>query len=782
MSIYDTLNKEQRRAVEHDKGPLLILAGAGSGKTRVLTHRIAYLMEYRDVNPWNILALTFTNKAANEMRERVDKIVGYGSENIWVSTFHSTCVRILRRWIDLIGYDRSFTIYDSDDQKSLMKEVCKHLEIDTKNLKERTLLSIISSAKDELISPEEYELRAVGDFTKRKFAEVYKEYQKRLKNNNALDFDDLIYKTVELFQSSKEALTYYQKRFQYIMVDEYQDTNTAQFKLISLLANGINEEGIREHNLCVVGDDDQSIYKFRGANIYNILNFEKEYSSAKVIKLEQNYRSTKRILEAANDVISNNVGRKDKSLWTDNEEGDAISFTQFDRDYEEAEHIVNEIAHMVSQDKAAYNEFAILYRTNAQSRAFEEKLVLRNVPYKIIGSINFYSRKEIKDLLAYLKTIDNGLDSIAVKRIINVPKRGIGLATLDKVDDYAQKNNLSFYEALKHADYIPTLGRTASKISPFVSLIEILKSKLSSTEYSLTDLFDEILEATGYMENLESQNIDDAEDRIENIGELKSKIAAYVENAEEEPTLSGFLEEVALVSDIDNLNEDNNQVILMTLHSAKGLEFPYVYLCGMEEGIFPSYMSIHADDPESEIEEERRLCYVGITRAMKRLALSAASIRMIRGETQFNRPSRFINEIPRYLLTMERNPFKTDSLRSNSYTSLNNGINDRLRPAGVTPTNRFQPSSGNNTTAPSNTRLGSNLFDKPYITTVPKDIVGKNMGSLDYGVGDSVEHIKFGTGTVTNINAGGKDYEVTVDFENSGTKKMLASFAKLKKV
>jgi len=662
-----------------------------------------------------------------------------------------------------------------------MKEVCKHLEIDTKNLKERTLLSIISSAKDELISPEEYELRAVGDFTKRKFAEVYKEYQKRLKNNNALDFDDLIYKTVELFQSSKEALTYYQKRFQYIMVDEYQDTNTAQFKLISLLANGINEEGIREHNLCVVGDDDQSIYKFRGANIYNILNFEKEYSSAKVIKLEQNYRSTKRILEAANDVISNNVGRKDKSLWTDNEEGEAISFTQFDRDYEEAEHIVNEIAHMVSQDKAAYNEFAILYRTNAQSRAFEEKLVLRNVPYKIIGSINFYSRKEIKDLLAYLKTIDNGLDSIAVKRIINVPKRGIGLATLDKVEDYAQKNNLSFYEALKHSDYIPTLG-TASKISPFVSLIEILKSKLSSTEYSLTDLFDEILEATGYMEDLESQNIDDAEDRIENIGELKSKIAAYVENAEEEPTLSGFLEEVALVSDIDNLNEDNNQVILMTLHSAKGLEFPYVYLCGMEEGIFPSYMSIHADDPESEIEEERRLCYVGITRAMKRLALSAASIRMVRGETQFNRPSRFINEIPRYLLTMERNPFKTDSLRSNSYTSLNNGVNDRLRPAGVTPSNRFQPSTGNNTKAPSNTRLGSNLFDKPYITTVPKDIIGKNMGTLDYGVGDSVEHIKFGTGTVTNINAGGKDYEVTVDFENSGTKKMLASFAKLKKV
>lgn len=782
MSIYDTLNKEQRSAVEHDKGPLLILAGAGSGKTRVLTHRIAYLMEYRDVNPWNILALTFTNKAAKEMRERVDKIVGYGSENIWVSTFHSTCVRILRRWIDLIGYDRSFTIYDSDDQKSLMKEVCKHLDIDTKNYKERTLLSVISSAKDELISPEEYELRAVGDFTKRKFAEVYKEYQKRLKSNNALDFDDLIYKTVELFQSSKEALTYYQKRFQYIMVDEYQDTNTVQFKLISLLANGINDEGIREHNLCVVGDDDQSIYKFRGANIYNILNFEKEYPSTKVIKLEQNYRSSKRILDAANVVISNNVGRKDKSLWTDNADGEPISFTQFDHDYEEAEHIVNDILRMVSENKATYNDFAILYRTNAQSRVFEEKFVLRNVPYKIIGSINFYSRKEIKDLLAYLKTIDNGLDSLAVKRVINVPKRGIGLATLDKVDNYAQKNNLSFYEALKHADYIPALGRTASKISSFVSLIEILKSKQSLAEYSLTDLFDEILDATGYIEDLESQNLDDVEDRIENIGELKSKIAAYVENTVEEPTLSGFLEEVALVSDIDNLNEDNNQVVLMTLHSAKGLEFPYVYLCGMEEGIFPSYMSIHADDPESEIEEERRLCYVGITRAMKCLALSAAAMRMIRGETQFNRPSRFINEIPRYLLTMERNPFRTDSLKSNSYMSLNNTKNDRLRPVGVTPTNRFNSRTSNNDNGYSNNHLGTTLFDKPYITTVAKDFVGKNMGTIDYGVGDAVEHIKFGIGTVTNINAGGKDYEVTVDFENSGTKKMLASFAKLKKV
>ncbi|MDF2802619.1 MAG: UvrD/REP helicase [Anaerocolumna sp.] len=781
MSIYDTLNNEQREAVEHNKGPLLLLAGAGSGKTRVLTHRIAYLMEEYNVNPWNILALTFTNKAAKEMRERVDKIVGYGSENIWVSTFHSTCVKILRRWIEQIGYDRSFTIYDTDDQKSLMREVCKYLQIDTKTYKERSLLSVISSAKDELITPEEYELNAIGDFNKQKYATVYKEYQKRLHSNNALDFDDLIVKTIELFQTSKEALTYYQKRFRYIMVDEYQDTNTAQFRLISLLANGLNDDGVREHNLCVVGDDDQSIYKFRGANIFNILNFEKEYSNAKVIKLEQNYRSTKRILEAANEVISNNVGRKDKALWTDNPEGDPISFTQFDHDYEEADSIVSEISNVVSSGDATYQDFAILYRTNAQSRIFEEKLIVRNIPYKIIGSINFYARKEIKDLLAYLKTIDNGLDNLAVKRIINIPKRGIGLTSIDKIDDYALKNGISFYDALKQAEYIPTLGRAVSRISSFVSLVEILKSNLHKPEYSLSDLLEEILDATNYIKDLEEQDSESAEDRIEIIGELKSKIAAFEENATESPTLSEFLEEVALVADIDNLTEDTDVVVLMTLHSAKGLEFPYVYLCGMEEGIFPSYMSIHADDPETEIEEERRLCYVGITRAMKKLGISAAAQRMIRGETQFNRPSRFIKEIPRYLLTMELNPNKTNPFKSNSYTSLSQSNNDRLRPASISSVH-----PNNNQNRPglpsSHNRLNDVIFQKPYGDSTPKNFEGKNLGILDYAIGDTVTHIKFGTGIVTNINSAGKDYEVTVDFEKAGIKKMLSSFAKLIKI
>lgn len=762
MSIYDTLNPEQKRAVLHDKGPLLILAGAGSGKTRVLTHRIAYLIEERDVNPWNILAITFTNKAAREMRERVDKIVGYGSESIWVSTFHSTCVRILRRFIDTLGYSRSFTIYDSDDQKTLMREICKYLNIDTKKINERAILSAISKAKDELMSPEDFERSAGGDYTKSRYAKAYIEYQKRLKASNALDFDDLICKTVALFQKNKEALMYFQNRFRYIMVDEYQDTNTAQFHLIHLLSSGVNELGVREYNLCVVGDDDQSIYKFRGANIYNILNFEQAFTNAEVIKLEQNYRSTKSILNSANEVISNNHGRKDKSLWTDNDEGEPVHFTQFDNDFDEADTITAEIKHVVESGEASYNDFAILYRTNAQSRLFEEKIILRDIPYKIIGGQNFYQRKEVKDILAYLKTINNGLDDIAVKRIINVPRRGIGLTTIDRVNDFALQNEISFYDALTRADHIPSIGRTASKITPFVSLIEGLKSKLNQEGYSLSELIDDILDATGYLRELEEEGSDEAMDRIANIDELVNKLVSYEENAEEEPTLSGFLEEVALVADIDTLNEESEHIVLMTLHSAKGLEFPYVYICGMEEGIFPGYMSLHADNPQEEIEEERRLCYVGITRAMKCLSLSAAKQRMLRGETQFNRPSRFVQEIPRYLLKV------------------------------CTPApKRFSSSYKNSNNVNSNPSfsMGNDVFDKstpttykPYLTPEPKQFEGANMGTLDYGVGDTVNHVKFGVGIVTNITKGGRDYEITVDFPNYGVKKLLATFAKLVKV
>lgn len=749
MSIYDTLNPEQKRAVLHDKGPLLLLAGAGSGKTRVLTHRIAYLIEHRNVNPWNILAITFTNKAAREMRERVDQIVGFGSESIWVSTFHSTCVRILRRYIDRIGYERSFTIYDTDDQKTLIREICKYLKIDTKKISERSILTTISKAKDELISPEDFERNAGGDYLQKKYAEAYKEYQKRLKSSNALDFDDLIVKTVELFLHDKEALTYFQNRFRYIMVDEYQDTNTVQFRLIHLLASGVNEHGDKEYNLCVVGDDDQSIYKFRGANILNILNFEKTYSNTNVIKLEQNYRSTKSILDAANEVISNNVGRKDKSLWTDNDKGDPVSYTLFESDFEEADRITSEIKRTVENNSANYNDIAILYRTNAQSRIFEEKLILRNIPYKIIGSTNFYARKEIKDILAYLKTIDNGLDSIAVKRIINVPRRGIGLTTMDKVNTYALLNDMSFYQALTRAPQIPGLERTASKIMPFVSMIEGLRSRLNQDNYDLAELIDDILDATGYLRDLEAEDTDEAKDRIDNIGELVNKLVTYTEGAEDQPNLSGFLEEVALVSDIDNLDESTDNIVLMTLHSAKGLEFPYVYMCGMEEGVFPSYMSIYADNPQEEIEEERRLCYVGITRAMKSLSLSAAKHRMLRGETLYNKPSRFIHEIPRYLMTINM------------------------------PEKEFKNSFGSKDTITFSEYHQSQKDYKPFVTAGPKNIAGSNMGKLDYGVGDTVKHIKFGIGIVTDITMGGKDYEVTVDFPSFGIKKLLASFAKL---
>lgn len=807
MSIYDSLNPEQRRAVEHDRGPMLILAGAGSGKTRVLTHRIAYLIDERNVNPYQIMALTFTNKAAKEMRERVDKIVGYGAENIWVSTFHSTCVRILRRFIETLGYDRNFTIYDSDDQKTLIREVLKFLQIDTKQTKERVFLSAISSAKDEGISPEEYELSALGDYNKMKIANVYKEYQRRLRTNNALDFDDLIMKTVELFQTNTEALNYYRNRFRYIMVDEYQDTNTIQFKLIRLLAHSVNEYNEVEHNLCVVGDDDQSIYKFRGANIRNILDFEKEYNNAVVIKLEQNYRSTKNILNAANEVIHNNLGRKDKSLWTDNEDGEHVSFSQYETDFEEASQVVDSIKTLNDQEGISYNNFAILYRTNAQSRVFEEKMIQRSVPYKIIGSINFYQRKEIKDLLAYLKTIDNGLDGIAVKRIINVPKRGIGLTTLDRVEDYSIKNNMSFYDALRHAENIPGLGRTSSKITSFVSFIETVKSKLSSDSFTLKDLIEEILEGTGYLKELEEGDDESAEDRIGNINELINKIVTYEVEATEPPTLSGFLEEVALVADIDSLEEDSNHVVLMTLHSAKGLEFPYVYLCGMEDGIFPSYMSINSDNPDLEIEEERRLCYVGITRAMKQLHLSAARQRMLRGETQFNRPSRFINEIPRYLLSIQSAQNKSYLAKDSYGTSpiRNASPNFSTQSRGMFGSENVQASSSYNdsmfdkqTPSMRGATTGSGINSMPSFSgqsktmrgfqpsiggTLPtKNFGNSNLGTLSYGVGDTVNHIKFGQGVVTNLTKGGRDYEVTVDFGPQGIKKMLSSFAKLEKV
>lgn len=744
MSIYDTLNEQQKEAVLHTEGPLLILAGAGSGKTRVLTHRIAYLIEEKGINPWNILAITFTNKAAGEMRERVDNLVGFGSESIWVSTFHSMCVRILRRHIDLLGFDTNFTIYDTDDQKTLMKDICKLLQIDTKIFRERSLLAAISQAKNEMVTPEEFRIQAQGDFSRQKIASVYEEYEKQMRANNALDFDDLLVKAVQLFQTQADVLDYYQERFRYIMVDEYQDTNTVQFELVRLLS-------AKYRNLCVVGDDDQSIYKFRGANIRNILDFEQVFPDAKVIKLEQNYRSTSNILNAANAVIRHNHGRKDKTLWTDNGEGDKINVRQFDTAFDEAEYIVGDIRERVESGKAAYNDHAILYRTNAQSRMFEEKFVTANIPYKIVGGINFYARREIKDLLAYLKTIDNGRDDLAVRRIINVPKRGIGLTSINRVQEYASGREIGFYEALRAVDLIPNIGRGASKLESFVALIEHFKT--DAKELTISELMQEILEETGYIESLKEEGSEEAESRIENIDELISKITAYEETCEDrdEPaTLNGFLEEVALVADIDSLDESNDYVVLMTLHSAKGLEFPHVYLAGMEDGIFPSYMTITADDPE-EVEEERRLCYVGITRAEEELTLTCARRRMIRGETQYNKMSRFLKEIPMELLStgaVFQKPEPEEERKPSAYQQARQAFRAKAF---------VQPGAARS--------FGS-----------PK---GEGPG---YQVGDRVRHVKFGEGTVTAMVEGGRDYEVTVDFDGPGTKKMFAAFAKLQKI
>lgn len=748
MSIYDKLNEQQKEGVFTTEGAVLILAGAGSGKTGVLTHRIAHLIDDLGVNSYNILAITFTNKAAKEMKERVDRLVGMGADSAWIMTFHAACVRILRRYICRIGYDNNFTIYDTDDQKSVIKDILKRKNLDPKQYKDRTILSVISNAKDNLISPDDMYQSSGGNYNTMKTAEIYREYQEQLKKNNAVDFDDIIGLTVKLFNEDKEVLRYYQERFRYIMVDEYQDTNRAQFNLIRLLAGGYG-------NLCVVGDDDQSIYKFRGADINNILDFEKYFNDAKIIKLERNYRSTQKILDVANEVIKNNAGRKDKRLWTSVKDGTKVIFNVYENGYEEARGIAEDIAHRHLHDGKDYSDFAILYRTNAQSRSLEEKLIEKNIPYRIYGGINFYARREIKDILAYLKTIDNARDDLAVKRILNVPKRGIGAASVAKVDDYAYENDITFYVALRQAKEVPGLQRAVSKVEGFVTQIEVLKSK--SQYIGVGKLIEEIIETVGYSDYIdaESESDEQATERRQNIDELISKAVQYEETVDE-PSLSGFLEEVALVADIDNLDENNDMVSLMTIHSAKGLEFPIVYLAGMEDGLFPSYMSISTGD-ESDIEEERRLCYVGITRAKETLIMSAARMRTVRGEIQMNRTSRFVREIPKELLAESAQMLKKHS----EYSSITGKDHMELpvRKRGQVAFNSYQRETISNT-----------VFDK------------KTDSAPDYTVGDRVRHIKFGEGTVADMINGGRDYEVTVDFDTAGRKKMFAGFAKLVKI
>ena len=741
MSKYDLLNPEQKEAVFHYEGPLLILAGAGSGKTRVLTHRVAWLIEEKQVNPWNIMAITFTNKAAGEMRDRVETMLGGALGGVWVATFHSTCVRILRRYIDRIGFGTNFTIYDGDDQKTIIKEICKRFQIDTKLYRERFFMAAISAAKDELLSPDDYAKQVHGDTRKQKVAEVYREYQKQLRASNALDFDDLIFRTVELFQQDAEVLEQYQDRFRFIMVDEYQDTNTAQFKLVSLLA-------AKYRNLCVVGDDDQSIYRFRGANIQNILSFEEVYPDAKVIRLEQNYRSTQNILTAANEVICHNEGRKEKKLWTANGDGDKVRFRQFLNGFEEAEYVAGMISRKVGAGKWRYGDCAVLYRTNAQSRMFEEKFLFANVPYKIVGGINFYGRKEIKDVLAYLKTIENGRDDLAVRRIINVPKRGIGATTINRVQEYANTEDMSFYDALRVAGTIPGVGKSVAKLDGFVQMIQTMRSK--QPYYSVKELIEDVLEQTEYRKELMAEGTEEALDRLANIDELLNKAASYAEHAEN-PSLGGFLEEVALVADIDNLEEDADHVVMMTLHSAKGLEFPVVFMVGMEDGMFPSYMSISSEDP-ADLEEERRLCYVGITRAKETLILTSARQRMVRGEIHYNRVSRFIEDIPKEVLAENET-------------------------ANVQPKEKKERPETKAHAAYRQMRetFKTKAFAQPQVEA-------KKEGGLSSNVGDRVRHIKFGVGSVTDIREGGRDYEVTVNFDRVGVKKMFASFAKLTKV
>lgn len=829
MSIYDSLNKEQKDACFHTEGPVLILAGAGSGKTRVITHRIAYLMEECGVNPWNILAITFTNKAAGEMRERVDKLIGFGAESVWISTFHSMCVRILRRHIDEIGYDHNFTIYDTDDQKTLIKQICRRMNIDTKQLKERSIMAAISQAKNELQTAHRYRELHTSNFLEQRIGEVYEEYERGLAANNALDFDDLLMKTVELFEAREEILRSYQERFRYICVDEYQDTNKAQFEIVKMLAAG-------SRNLCVVGDDDQSIYKFRGADIRNILDFEKVYPDAHVVRLEQNYRSTQNILDAANAVISNNVSRKSKRLWTDRGEGKRIHFREFAGGNDEASFIAEDIDRQIRNDhRLSYKDFAILYRTNAQSRLIEDKLVMESIPYNIVGGHNFYDRMEIRDILGYLRTIDNGRDDISTQRIINIPKRGIGKTTIDRVASIAHEQEISFFSVLEHMAEYPELARARLKVLPFVELVTELRSY--AQDHSVEELIKQIVRETEYEDYLEDYDEETAEDRVANVDELISKAAAYEKEAMESgdgdgPSLSGFLEEVSLVAEIDQVGENDDRVLLMTLHSAKGLEFPHVYLTGLEENMFPSYQSVSCGDPAA-LEEERRLAYVGITRAQDDLTITSARGRMIRGEMQFNSVSRFVMEIPEEL--MDESPRRKSAGRrswnddeedysfgsgqksfyaGSRESSGNPGFGKAWDPlavrAGQAAGGQKKVSNGYGSAA-AYTSVGSSqigtktpvrsadgrlraTYVKPHTAADKKPFLSGKTGldSLskgvpagtkpDYEVGDRVEHVKYGQGVVESMEQGPRDYKVKVNFDSGEMRTMYAAFARLVKI
>lgn len=778
-SQYKRLNEKQREAVFSIKGPLLILAGAGSGKTSVLTNRIAHMIRFGDsygseyvpndlnsddlelmrrwierqptelddrityitrknnVHPANVLAITFTNKAAREMKERIGSLLGSLAEDIWVSTFHSSCVRILRRDIDKIGYERSFVIFDSSDQQTLVKDCLKELNISDKNFPPKGVLEMIGRAKDELIEPAAYTRMYASDFKMGKIAQIYELYQKKLKQNNALDFDDIIMMTIKLFLDEPSVLEYYQRKFKYILVDEYQDTNTAQYSLISLLAQG-------SRNLCVVGDDDQSIYGWRGANIRNILDFEKEFRDCMVVKLEQNYRSTQTILDAANNVIRNNAGRKNKKLWTDNPQGNRIKCYIGNNEHEEALFVAGEIRRLCSAENRNYKDFAVLYRINAQSRVLEEMLMRDAIPYKIIGGLRFYDRKEIKDIIAYLRVIQNPADNVALKRIINVPKRGIGNTTVDNAEGAANQRGCSIFSIISSAAEVPELRRAEAKLESFVSFIS--KFRIFKETMSVSELIEEVIEQSGILRELKEEETEEAETRIENIKELIS-VALEFERQSDEQGLEAFLAHVSLVSDIDNFEEGADRVVLMTLHSAKGLEFPVVFMVGLEEGVFPGYRSM---SDETEVEEERRLCYVGITRAREQLYMTNTFSRTLFGNTTYNKESRFKKEIP---------PDLYDDL-NRAKTSVSSG--------GMTPKKDVFPD------------MGTKLI-RGFGTPVPTE-VKMSASNVTFNVGDAVEHKKFGVGVITKVEKENGDSKLEIQFKNAGMKRLMAAFANLTKI
>ena len=753
MDLLEGLNDKQKEAVIETEGPCLVIAGAGSGKTKVLTHKIAYLIEKQGIKPWNILAITFTNKAANEMKERITNLIGENANDMWVGTFHSICVRILRRYIDRIGFNSDFVIFDTSDQKTLIKQCIKQMNLDDKIFTDRSVLAEISNAKNEMLTPMQYNLRTKGELRKQKIAEVYEMYQRKLKENNALDFDDIINYTIQILTENPDVLEYYSEKFKYVLVDEYQDTNKAQFTLITLLSG-------RYGNITVVGDNDQGIYSFRGADITNILNFERDFPGTKIIKLEQNYRSSKAILDAANAVIKHNEKKYEKNLWTDKEDGEKPTVARLDNEYEEANFAVEQINKLRREEYYKYSDFTVLYRMNAQSRSIEDIFRRENIPYKMIGGLKFYERKEIKDAIAYLRLIHNQADNLSLQRIINEPKRGIGQTSMEKIEKLATANNISMYEVIKNAEQYG-LNKVFLNSREFINTIEELFSK--KDEMLISELLKEVLNKTGYTKALKLENTAQAESRIENLDEFLT-VAMEFEEENAENSLAEFLESITLSSDIDGMEETEDSVTLMTLHSAKGLEFPVVFLIGMEEGLFPSYRSI---GEQRELEEERRLCYVGITRAKEYLYLTCAKQRTIFGSTSCNKISRFIEEIPKELLEGAEEVIKPNKIRQEPEWKYGSKLKQGTAYviAGSNMQNSAKPNFGFRTAE-------SFLNNISAAKTADVDL-------SQYKEGQTIYHKKFGEGIITEVSTEGDDLKLDISFEKVGHKRLMARFANL---